>query len=172
MVFNSFLEYFTTTVNVKDSKNELITTGTKFNNRNYQVLQHSVEPTLSYIYKTNFRLSVSYNFSNKKNAIDSMEKVVAHEVSASLRYNILSKGTLNAKITFNQINFKAYPGAANTTVGYILLDGLLPGKNYLWNVEYTKRLAGNFEVSIQYEGRKPGEARTVHVGRASVRAIL
>ena len=163
---------FTTTVNVKDSKNELNTTGTKFNNRNYLIEQRSVEPTLSYIYKTNFRLSVSYNFSNKKNAIDSMEKVVAHEVSASLRYNILSKGTLNAKITFNQLNFKAYPGAANTTVGYILLDGLLPGKNYLWNVEYTKRLAGNFEVSIQYEGRKPGEARTVHVGRASVRAIL
>ncbi len=163
---------FTTTVNVRDSKNELNTTGTKFNNRNYQIQQHSVEPTLSYIYKTNFRLSVSYNLSNKKNAIDSMEKVVAHEVSAGLRYNILSSSTLNAKITFNQLNFKAYPGAANTTVGYILLDGLLPGKNYLWNVEYTKRLAGNFEVSIQYEGRKPGEARTVHVGRASIRAIL
>lgn len=163
---------FTTTVNVRDSKNELNTTGTKFNNRNYQVQQQSIEPTLSYIYKSNFRLSVAYNLSNKKNVIDSMEKVVAHEVSATLRYNILNSSTINAKLSFNQLNFKAYPGAANTTVGYILLDGLLPGKNYLWNVEYTKRLAGNFEVSVQYEGRKPGEAKTVHVGRATVRALL
>lgn len=163
---------FTTIVNVRDSKNELNTTGTKFNNRNYQVQQQSIEPTLSYIYKSNFRLSVAYNLSNKKNVIDSMEKVVAHEVSATLRYNILNSSTINAKLSFNQLNFKAYPGAANTTVGYILLDGLLPGNNYLWNVEYTKRLAGNFEVSVQYEGRKPGEAKTVHVGRATVRALL
>ena len=73
---------FTTLINVRDSKNELNTTGTKFNNRNYLVQQKSIEPTLSYIYKSNFRLSVTYSLSNKKNTIDSMEKVISHEVSA------------------------------------------------------------------------------------------
>jgi hypothetical protein len=153
-------------------KNELNTSGTKFNNRNYKVLQNIVEPSVSYIYKSNFRLSFSYNLSDKKNTIDSLEKALSHSLIADIRYNILNNSTLNAKITFNQINFTGYTGAANTTVGYLLLDGLLPGKNYLWNVEYTRRLAGNFEVSIQYEGRKPGAAKTVHVGRASIRAIL
>ncbi|WP_460554111.1 hypothetical protein [Ferruginibacter profundus] len=168
----NFSKNFSTNINLRQSKNELNTSGTKFNNRNYIIEQNAVEPSIAYIHKSNFRLSLAYNFSKKENTIDSMEKAITHALIAEMRYNILNNSTLNAKVTLNQINFTAYPGAANTTVGYVLLDGLLPGKNYLWNVEYTKRLAGNFEVSIQYEGRKPGESKTVHVGRASIRAIL
>ncbi|MGB4843791.1 MAG: hypothetical protein WBP16_04950, partial [Ferruginibacter sp.] len=163
---------FVTTLSYKQIKNELNTTGPKFNNRNYLVLQNIVEPSLSYVHKTNFRASLTYAYGQKKNTIDSMETASNHVVTADLRYNILSNSTLNARFSLNQIDYKGYPGSANTTVGYILLDGLLPGKNLLWNLEYTKRLAGNIEISIQYEGRKPGETRTIHIGRASVRAIF
>jgi hypothetical protein len=161
-----------TTLNLRQLKNSLNTNGAKFNNRNYNVIQNIVEPSVAYIYKSNFRVGLSYAYSKKQNTIDSLEKATANSLSADVRYNILNNSTINAKFTMNQINFKGYPGAATTTVGYVLLDGLLPGKNYLWNVEYTKRLAGNIEVSIQYEGRKPGETRVIHTGRASVRAIL
>ena len=163
---------FVTTISYKQVKNVLNTKGPKFNNRNYLVLQNIVEPTLSYVHKTNFRAGISYAYGQKRNTIDSLESATNHVLTADVRYNILSSSTLNARFSYNQINFKGYPGAANTTVGYILLDGLLPGKNYLWSVEYTKRLAGNIEISVQYEGRKPGDTRTIHVGRASVRAIF
>jgi hypothetical protein len=163
---------FSTSFNLRNTKNELNSSGTKFNNRNYIIQQNKIEPAFTYIYKSNFRLSVAYSLSGRHNKIDSMEKATVQELVGELRYNILSNSTLTTKFTLNQTNFKAYTGAANTTVGYVLLDGLLPGKNYLWNVEYTRRLAGNFELSIQYDGRKPGSARAVHVGRASIRAIL
>ncbi len=163
---------FATTLSYRNIKNVLNTRGPKFDNRNYLVKQNIIEPSVAYIFKTNFRATLTYSYGQKQNTIDSMEKAVSHVFSADLRYNILSSSTINAKFSLNQINFKAYPGAANTTVGYILLDGLLPGKNLLWSLDFTKRLAGNIEVNVQYEGRKPGDTRTIHIGRASVRAIF
>ncbi len=163
---------FTSSLSYKQIRNVLNTNGPKFNNRNYRVLQNIIEPSVSYVHKSNFRMSLTYSYGRKRNEIDSLESAINHLLTADLRYNILSSSTLNARVSLNQIEFRGYPGAANTTVGYILLDGLLPGRNYLWNLEFTKRLAGNIEMSVQYEGRKPGTSRTVHVGRASIRAIF
>ncbi len=160
------------TTSLRQIRNVLNTTGPKFNNRNYNVLQHIVEPTLSYSYKSMLRISLTWSYAEKQNKIDSLEQATNNALTTDLRYNILNKGSVTAKFTLNQINFKAYTGAENTTVGYLLLDGLLPGKNYLWSVDYTRRISTSLEMSLQYEGRKPGEARIVHTGRASVRALF
>ena len=156
-----------TTFTNKFSRNQLSTPS--FANRNYLVNEVLSEPSVSYIYKTDFRISLIYTYDVRKNQIGLMEKAINNQLAAELKYNVLSNGTINGRFSFNNIDFT---GDANSTVGYILLDGLLPGKNYLWNVELTKRLVGNIEINLQYEGRKPGSNPTVHTGRASVRAIF
>jgi hypothetical protein len=97
------------------------------------------------------------------------ETSYSSSVNTDVKYNIVQNTSIQARFTFNDI---VYQGATNTTVSYILLDGLLPGKNYLWNLDLTKKLGSFLELNIAYEGRKPGEGHVIHTGRASIRAIL
>ncbi len=160
-----------TTITARSVLNDLNTP--KFSNRNYAIEQKIIEPTLSYISGTKMRVTLGYNYSEKKNAGGFKEQTGNSAFSSEIKYNVLSSSSINARFSVNQIRFTYDAGGSpNSTVGYIMLDGLLPGKNYLWNLEFTKRLSGNIEMSLQYDGRKPGEARTVHIGRATVRAIF
>jgi hypothetical protein len=153
----------------KNGVNELTTS--KFDNRNYNIKQYSVEPRVSVTKGTAFRFVAGYRYSDKKNTSGANEKYASHSINSEVKYNILQSSSIVAKFTYSSISFSPLVNA-NTTVGYNMLDGLQPGKNFLWSLELTKRLSNNLEVNIQYEGRKPGDTRIIHVGRASLRALL
>ena len=158
---------FGTTFTNKLIKNQLITPA--FANRNYLVNGISLAPAVSYIYKSDFRVSLIYTYDDKKNKMGAGESALSNILTTEVRYNVLSSGIITGRLSYNNIQFT---GLNNSTVGYILLNGLLPGKNYLWNIELTKKLAGNLELNLQYEGRKPGDNKAIHTGRASIRAIF
>lgn len=152
----------------KIGTNNLLTPN--FDNRNYALSTISSEPKFTYTNSTKYRLQTSYQLAQKTNSIlYGGEKSVTHSLNIEGKYNAVQNTSLTAKFTYSNIT---YTGATNTTVSYIMLDGLLPGKNFLWNIEFTKRLINNLEISFSYEGRKPGETRTINIGRASIRALL
>ena len=141
-----------------------------FGNRNYNIHFYSIQPKLTYTAGTKFRFGTGYNFEQKKNAnLFGGEKSSSNALMVESRYNALNNASLNAKFTINNI---VYTGTANTTTSYIMLGGLLPGKNYLWNLSFTKRLINNLELNFEYEGRKTENNRTVNIGRASARALF
>ena len=158
----------------KDGMNELTTSSIKFDNRNYRIKQQSAEPRVSVTGGPNFRVIVGYKYGEKSNSVGNLEKSISNSMNTEMKYNILENTSLQGKFTYNNISFTSIEATPNTnsTSAYIILDGLLPGKNYLWNFDISKRLSRNLEMNIQYEGRKPGTSRVVHIGRASVRALL
>lgn len=156
------------TVNGHKGKHELSTPS--FANRNYLLNIYGVEPFVTYIRGTKFRIVGGYKFEIQKNKPDfGGEKSVSNSLQVEGKYNILQSSALTAKFTFNNIS---YDFPANTTVSYIMLNGLLPGRNYLWSLGFSKRLLNNLEINLNYDGRKAGQSRTVHLGRASITALF
>lgn len=156
---------YTYDVIVRRTNNKLATPG--LDNRNYDIIGNSAEPRFTYSKGTNFRGQVSYKWDQRKNA--GPETSTSHSINTEVKYNIVSNTSLTTKFTYNQIS---YNGPQNTTVAYIMLDGLLPGQNFLWTVDLTKRLTSFLELNLQYEGRKAGSSGVVNIGRAQIRALF
>lgn len=160
---------------LKQGTNQLFSSSTDIDSSNYNLQQYSIEPDITYTRKSNFRLMLGYRVSSKKN-VDAYggQTYSSGSINTELKYNILQSTSILVKFTSTDISFygKNGPPSTGSPVSYVILDGLLPGKNYLWSIDFTKKLGGNLEIGLQYEGRKPGEGPVVNTGRASLRAIL
>jgi hypothetical protein len=166
----NFGKKFTSELMGRLGNNQLITPNPKFDNRNYDINQYAIEPRFTYTNGTVFRTAIAYRFDDKKNniAVDA-QKANIHSLIFDAKYNVVQSSVLTGRFTMSSIDFN---GPTNNTVAFIMLDALQPGQNYLWNIEFTRRLANMFEISFNYEGRKAGDTRTVHIGRAALRAVL
>ena len=164
----------TFSLNNRSGKMALFTATQLFDNRNYDLDINSVEPKFDFINGTMFRVSAGYKLETKTNKPQyGGEKANSNSINVETKYNILQNSALSGKFTFDNIDYNSKQGnTANSTVGYIMLNGLLPGKNFIWNITVTKRLLNNLELSVQYDGRKPASTRTVHTGRASLTALF
>ncbi len=157
---------------LRKENNRLATTGNNFSNRNYNIRQYNAEQALTYLKGFTWRATIAASWTQKKNMLDTSLSAQLKSLNMEFKYNGKQNNSMVFKLTYTDIGWESNLSAVNSTAGYIMLDGLSAGANWLWNLDYTQRIAGNIELSIQYEGRKPGEANTIHTGRASVRAIF
>lgn len=159
---------FTLNLNGRDGLNSLLTPS--FDNRNYEIKIYSAEPQVVFIHRSVFRLQTGYKFDVRHNKAEfGGENSTLQSIDIQGKYSVLQNASINTTFTLSNIH---YPYPANTTVSYIMLEGLLPGSNYQWSLDFTKRLFGFLEWNLQYEGRKAGQSKTVHIGRASIRALF
>lgn len=141
-----------------------------FTMRNYYITYYETEPRLSFQPNTAFRISVSYKYTIKKNSADlGAEQSILNNYGADIKYNVLQKGSLNAKVNYIQIK---YNGAANTSLAFEMLDALQVGKNITWGLTYQRNLSNNMQLSLTYDGRQSGIGKIIHTGGAQVRAYF
>jgi hypothetical protein len=120
----------------------------------------------SYRPSNNFRVNLEYSFSKKNNNIG-IEKSTANDLGLEVNWRKASDGFIRSSIHIINID---YNGVENDQIELRMLGGLKRGTNYLWNFNYTKRLSNSIDMTINYEGRKTGVSRTVHVFTTEIKA--
>jgi hypothetical protein len=145
-----------------------------FTNRNYEIITYNSEPRLVYTIGTIFRVQGSYRWEKKLNAEEfGGERSIANSLNLESKYNVLQNSSINGRFTFTDISFNRNElNKPNPNVEYIIMEALRPGSNFLWAIDFTKKLMNNVEMNLQYEGRRPADTKTIHTGRASIRALF
>jgi len=158
------------TLNMKFVQSRFSLVSDYFEQNNYKIRSYYVEPKFTYNYKTLLRTSINYGLTQKRNEAQlGGENTLANKLEFELRYSKATKNTLETKFSFVLVK---YNGENGTTKSYTILEGLQPGKNYIWSGTYTRNISQNLELSLTYEGRKTGTARLVNTGRAQLRAVF
>jgi hypothetical protein len=159
----------------RQGSTQLINSSSNFDSSNYALRLYSVEPDLSYTRKSNLRIGLGYRLSTKVNSLQwGGQTYTSTGFNTDFKYNILNSTSIQGKFTVNSILYTSKEGTPSTTspVSYTILEGLAPGRNYLWNLDFTKKLGNNLEINLQYEGRKAAGSGVINTGRASLRALL
>ncbi len=149
-----------------------------FDSRDFEITAFEAGPKLTWLPSRTFRLTSALKWKDSQNALGQQESAAQTNWSAELTWNPAAKinaqgfkasTSLRAKGTYAKIH---YTGEANSAVSFSMLEGLQNGENFLWSLNLDRQLSKTVQLGLNYEGRKTGTNRIVHIGRAQVRALF
>jgi hypothetical protein len=130
----------------------------------------SGEPALIWMSRSVLRLTTSLKYEQRNNAAKyGGEDAKISSANIDARYSKTSTGIIQLRFTYSNIE---YNGLITAPVSYVMLDGLKTGNNFLWYLNWQRRVSKGIEMSIEYEGRKSGSDKVINTGRMSLKAIL
>jgi hypothetical protein len=149
-----------------------------FDSRDYLIKGWEAGPKLTWLPNRSFRIIFNLNWQTSRNTLAGGEKADQTNWNTELTWNPAGRPnaqgfraatSLRAKGTFANIR---YTGEPNTAVAFTMLEGLQDGKNFLWSLNLDRQFSKILQLSLNYEGRKTGDNRVIHVARAQVRAVF
>ena len=139
-----------------------------FDSRNYAISLFEAGPEINVILKDKLRLTALYQFLHQENK-SGEEKYLSDKFTLEGVWRKSTSMDFRIQGSFVRID---YTSAGNTNVDFTLLQGLQNGTNVLWTIQSNTRITKALVLTIQYNGRKTGDVRTIHTGTAQVRAVF
>jgi hypothetical protein len=142
--------------------------------RNFNLSIWKASPELALQPRNNLRLTLSGAYSSKRNTHfnSNHEEVRFYEGGFEVKVNKVSQRTINSQVKYIRILTKFNETSLNSALRFEMLETLLPGNNYTWNITWQEMLSNGLQLSFIYEGRKSYAADAVHIGRMQVSALF
>lgn len=138
--------------------------------RSYELEGRAINPELSWLWQNKLRLQLGYRQEQRVNAsIWGGEEAKMQSMELQFRLQFPKTGRLNLTGSYIQI---AFDGEENGPLALPMLDALKNGRNWLWHLSWERNIGQGIQISLDYDGRKPGTAPFIHSGTMSVRALL
>ena len=151
-----------------------------FAERTFTLEGFTAEPGLRFQPNPNVRATLTASY-REGEAVGQASGVVARGLSleADLRLPEVRPGakkkrrlagaSLRARVRRVDQRFR---GEADSPAGFALLEGLKPGRSWIWDATVDQRLGRALQLSLRYEGRQLGEGRVIHAGQAQLQAVF
>jgi hypothetical protein len=141
-------------------------TNLNFPANNYSLSTAKSELAFSYRIQNSLETRLNMGYTFKENTLD-IEQANSIVTNVGISYSTKNRTRIDGNLSYNNIE---YNSAGNAIIDLVVLEGLQNGNNFLWEVRFTKRLINNFDLTLNYNGRKTGTTRTIHVANAQIRA--
>lgn len=137
-----------------------------FSSKNYNIDYFKNELIINYQAGLDLRFGLNYSFNSKNNTLE-YESSTEHKIGSEIMFSKTRKGNISARMNYIRI---VYAGETNTSVSYIMLEGLLPGNNATWELIFQKSISETLILNINYFGRFSQGGKVIHTGNISLRA--
>ncbi|MDC3269418.1 hypothetical protein OAU19_02955 [Flavobacteriaceae bacterium] len=161
--------YTTWLINVLGTHENNESFSENFVSKNFNINQNRLNPKITYLVSDYVKFDAFYQYTAKENIIGEMETLEQQKYGLSFTLSNSQKAALSGELNFFSNTFK---GNANSPVGYQMMEGLQPGKNFTWNILAQKKITKFLDLNFSYFGRKTETSKTVHTGNVQLKAYF
>lgn len=138
-----------------------------FHDNNFRIRFWGMSHKIRWLIKSSIQTEYQTSYTKgKETSGDAISSFWSHRFNAQYRpdLNWSFQGLLDwVKVRYDR-------SEPNLTLEQVMLEGLLPGQNFIWEFSAQRRLPNDLVISLQYSGRKTGPRNIVHQG--SIQANL
>jgi len=136
--------------------------------QNYKLAGFETGPEIAFQPNGNHRITGNGLIARKRN-LSGEEVTSLWKFGLEYRLNSTSNRTLNTLFRLTEISHK---GSLQSPAAYELMEGLLPGRNLTWTVNFQQKLAQGLQLIFTYEGRKSETLRAIHIGKMQANLLF
>ena len=140
-----------------------------FVSKNFNINETRFNPKLSYLLNDNTRFDVFYQHTTKDNTIGDLESLKQQKYGVSFAVTNNQKSAISGEFNYFSNDFQ---GNTNSPVGYQMMEGLQPGKNFTWSLLAQKKLTKFLDLNLNYFGRKSETSNVIHTGTIQLKAYF